>query len=57
MKRSFTIHTADGHQISVTPVGDEYDLHVCDEAGESTATVRMGAVALAALRAGMGAVK
>ncbi len=41
MKRSSTIHTADGSTVSITPRGIEYDLHVRDAAGRTVATVEM----------------
>ncbi|MFD9205951.1 hypothetical protein ACFVZM_06685 [Streptomyces sioyaensis] len=51
MRRHFTIYTTDGHIISVSPVGDHYDLHVKDEAGRTLATVTMTPAELDALRA------
>ncbi|BDM70589.1 hypothetical protein HEK616_40760 [Streptomyces nigrescens] len=51
MRRHFTLYTADGHTISVSPVGDHYDLHVRDEAGRTLATVTMTPAELDALRA------
>ncbi|WP_328742926.1 hypothetical protein OG436_29485 [Streptomyces caniferus] len=52
MRRHFTIHTADGHTISVSPAGlYKYDLHVRDEAGRTLATVTMTPAELTALHA------
>lgn len=53
MKRSSTIHTADGSSVTITPRGIEYDLHVRDAAGRTVATVEMSADDYAALRADM----
>jgi hypothetical protein len=53
VKRSSTIHTADGSSVTITPRGIEYDLHVRDAAGRTVATVEMSADDYAALRADM----
>jgi hypothetical protein len=53
MKRSSTIHTADGSSVTITPRGIEYDLRVRDAAGRTVATVEMSADDYAALRADM----
>jgi hypothetical protein len=50
MIRSFTIHTADGGKVAVTPVDSGYDLNVQDAKGETTATVTMSVDDFAALR-------
>lgn len=49
MKRSSTIHTADGSSVTITPRGIEYDLHVRNARGETISTVVMNSDDLAAL--------
>jgi hypothetical protein len=58
MKRSYTIHTADGHMITVQAVRPHvYDVRVRNDAGDTIATVTLTEDALSALIAGMEAVK
>jgi hypothetical protein len=49
VKRSSTIHTADGSSVTITPRGIEYDLHVRNARGETISTVVMNSDDLAAL--------